>query len=259
MYTVNVSIEIVEEPGSDWKDPTEQPRLVLTFIKNIESAGSKLEILWVKTALCLPQSSQWIPGSMQQNVWDNLHSSHATGFQMDIRMRRTCGEVLGFLLQASLLPVGVKMCFKFGGVKALRKSPWETREQPRSDIHKAHAVSILGSCRFCATDTFQFLRCPSACLPFSASQEGTIAWKTLTAAFLWWILLCTAVCGSGLPLSVSPAGSKAGEVESLPQPLAALGVAQLCLECTDRALVVSSEGNCDLLCLFWGFSRRLKY
>lgn len=33
----------------------------------------------------------------------------------------------------------------------------------------------------------------------------------------------TAVRGSGLPLSVSPAGNRAGEVESLPQPLAALG------------------------------------
>lgn len=69
-----------------------------------------------------------------------------------------------------------------------------------------------------------FLCCPRVCLPVSASQEGTIAWKTLIQAFQWWILLCTAVCGSGLPLSVSPAGNKAGGVESLPQPLAALGV-----------------------------------
>lgn len=93
---------------------------MFTFLKNIKSVGNKLEILWVKTALCLPYSSQWIPGSMQQNVWDNLGSSHVTGFQMDVRKRRTYREVLGSLLQASLLLIGVKMCFKFGGLKAVR-------------------------------------------------------------------------------------------------------------------------------------------
>lgn len=61
-------------------------------------------------------------------------------------------------------------------------------------------------------------------MPVSANQEGTIAWKTLIQALLGWIPLDTAVCGSGLPLSVNPAGNRAGEVESLPQPLAALGV-----------------------------------
>lgn len=55
---------------------------MLTFFKNIKSVCSKLEILWVKTALCLPQGSQGIPGSAQQNVWDNPDSSHATGFQI---------------------------------------------------------------------------------------------------------------------------------------------------------------------------------
>lgn len=35
----------------------------------------------------------------------------------------------------------------------------------------------------------------------------------------------TAVCGSGLPFSVSAPGRRAGEAESLPQPLAALGIA----------------------------------
>lgn len=95
---------------------------MLTFLKNIKSVCSKLEILWVKTALCLPRGSPWIPGSVQQNVWDHLDSSHATGFQMDVRKRRTCREVLGSLLQASLLLIGVKMCFKFGGLKTLGKS-----------------------------------------------------------------------------------------------------------------------------------------
>lgn len=102
-------------------------------------------------------------------------------------------EVLGSLLQASLLLIVVKMCFKFGGLKALGRSLRETWEQQRSDIHRVLSVSLRGGCRFCALD-------PS----FSVMD--------------------TAVCGSGLPLSVSPAGNRAGEVESLPQPWAALGV-----------------------------------
>lgn len=63
---------------------------MLTFLKKIKSVCSELEVLWVKTVLCLPQGSQWIPGSVQQNVWDNLDSSDATGFQMAVRRRRMC-------------------------------------------------------------------------------------------------------------------------------------------------------------------------
>lgn len=40
-------------------------------------------------------SSQWISGSVEQHVWDSLDSSHATGFQTDVRKKRTCLGVLG--------------------------------------------------------------------------------------------------------------------------------------------------------------------
>lgn len=37
MYTVNVSIKIVKEHGSDGKNLTKQPRPVLSFLKNLIS------------------------------------------------------------------------------------------------------------------------------------------------------------------------------------------------------------------------------
>lgn len=122
VYTVNVSIKIVEEPGSHWKNPTKQSRPVVSFIKNLTSGCNKTEILWLKTALPLPQGSHWIPGSVQQNLLADLGISHVTGFQMDVRGEHA--EMLGSLLKASLLQIGVKTCFKWCLVvlKLLKKS-----------------------------------------------------------------------------------------------------------------------------------------
>lgn len=122
VYTINVSIKIVEEPGSDWKNPTKQPRPVLSFLKNLTSGCNKTEILWVKTELRLPQGSHWIPGSVQQNILYDLEISHVTGFQMDVR--REHAEMLGSLLKASFLQIGVKTCFTWCLVvlKLLKKS-----------------------------------------------------------------------------------------------------------------------------------------
>lgn len=65
----------------------------------------------MKTAFCLPQGSRWIPGSVQQNILGNLDSSHVTGFQMDVRGEHA-EEMLGSLLKASSLQIGVKTCFE---------------------------------------------------------------------------------------------------------------------------------------------------
>lgn len=53
-----------------------------------------------------------------------------------------CAQVLGSLLQASLLLIGVKMCFKFGGLKALGKSLWEIREWQCSGIHNLGRLQL---------------------------------------------------------------------------------------------------------------------
>lgn len=135
---------------------------------------------------------------MQWDVWDNLGSSHVTGFQMDVRKRRTRGEVLGSLLQASLLLIGVKMCFKFGGLKALRTSLWGTWEQQCTDIHKAHtAFWEARTCsRSCAVPM-------SACLSLQvrrARLPGKLWSKLFSGGYCCVLLFVALACPSLLVL-----------------------------------------------------------
>lgn len=122
-----------------------------TFVKN--TVCSKLEILWVRTPLYLSRDSQWIPGSVQQD-WDNLDSSHATGFQTDVRRRRPGAWVSA----ASCFAVDwVNMCFEFGGLKSPGKGLWETWEQQCNAIHSG---SLWGAC-----SSVPQTRCSSCAVP----------------------------------------------------------------------------------------------
>lgn len=197
MYTVNVSIKIVEEPGSDWKNPTKQPRPVLSFLKNLTSVCNKTEILWVKRALRVLQGSQWIPGSVQQNIPDDLDSSHVTGFQMDVRGEHA--EIPGSLLKASFLQIGVKTCFKWCLVvlKLLKKSAEKLRSTSAVTFIK-HAERVFWeSADFipqpCSSSSAV---CVSACLSLQVRRAclAECVLSFFTWVFLWWILLYTPFC-----------------------------------------------------------------
>ena len=201
MYTVNVSIKIAEEPGSDWKNPTKQPRPVLSLLKNLTSVCNETEILWVNTALRLPQGSRWMPGSVQQNILDNLDFSHVTGFQMDVRGEHA--EILVSLLKASSLQIGVKICFMW--CLALLKKSVEK-------LGSSSAVTFIKHAEWAFWEAADFIPrtcssssavCMSACLSLQVNQACLAECVLLSfSIFVWWILLRTSFCVSGLSLSL---------------------------------------------------------
>lgn len=196
MYTVNVSIKTVKESGSNGNNLTEQPRLVLSFLRNL-TVCNQTEALWVKRALCLPWGSQWLPGSIQQNLLDNLGSSHMIGLHMGIRGEHV--EFLVSLLKASFLQIGVKTSFKrcLVVLKLLGKKSVVELGSSRAVTWIKHAEWAM----FYTADMFCSLL--SACLSLQVTRAECVL-PFFTLVFLCWLLSHAAFVTMARPILAVP-------------------------------------------------------
>lgn len=180
---VNVNIEIVGEPRADWKDPTEWPRLVLPLFKILFVVSLKF-CGWGHHCVCLEIVSGFL------GVCNKFGIILIPLMPQDFKWMSGGGDqVLGSLLQAALLLIGwtcvsslmvwnllEKVCGRLGSSSAMPSTQGAFGE-PAALCHRHVAVRVLS-------------------LPAQLGSKH----------------FCDGYCRSWLwlPLSVSPAGNRAG-------------------------------------------------